>query len=117
MLKSRINGIDSVPPISNSYDVSDDIERYLKSYPSTPKEKVTPEYIRNWWNLEKHEFPRMALVARDYLCIPLSEVDIERLFSMGKNVIGVKRYSMTDSTLHALMMLKCHTCKNDIDDS
>ena len=33
----------------------------------------------------------MAAAARDYLAIPASEVDIERLFSIRRDILGVRR--------------------------
>jgi hypothetical protein len=48
----------------------------------------------------------MAKVARDYIPIPSSEADIERLFNDGRDILGVRRWSIKGNTLRTLMMLK-----------
>ena len=48
----------------------------------------------------------MAQAARDYLAIPSSEADIERLFSLGRDILGIQRFSMGMDTMRALVLLK-----------
>ena len=48
----------------------------------------------------------MAQVARDYLAIPALEVDIKRLFSLGRDILGIRRFSMSIDTLRTLILLK-----------
>lgn len=48
----------------------------------------------------------MAKAARDYLPIPPSEVDIERIFSEGRDIIGVRRWGLDGGTLSTIMKLK-----------
>ena len=48
----------------------------------------------------------MSQVARDYLPIPLAEVDVERLFSEGRDLMGLRRYSMAPDTMIAAMMAR-----------
>jgi len=52
------------------------------------------------------EFPCMAQAARDYLCVPASEVDIERLFNVGRDILGIRRFSMSGETLRTMILLK-----------
>lgn len=59
----------------------------------------------DWWKVHKKEYPRMAAAARDYLAIPASEVSVERLFNTGRDVLGVRRFSMKGETLRILMLL------------
>jgi hypothetical protein len=47
----------------------------------------------------------MAAAARDYLAILASEVSVERLFNAGRDVLGVRRYSMKAETMRILMLL------------
>jgi hypothetical protein len=48
----------------------------------------------------------MAQAARGYLVIPASEVDIERLFSLGRDILGIRRFLMSMSTLRTLILLR-----------
>ena len=45
-------------------------------------------------------------MARDYLAIPASEVDIKRLFSLGRDILGIRRFSMSMNTLRTLILLR-----------
>jgi hypothetical protein len=48
----------------------------------------------------------MAKAARRYLAIPVSEVAVERLFSATRDVLGLRRHSMTSETMRFLMLLR-----------
>ena len=47
----------------------------------------------------------MAAAARDYLAIPASEVAVERLFSNGRDLLGVRRGSMKAETMRMLTLM------------
>jgi len=87
----------------------DDIDRYFDS-PSVKfvlnEKECQVQWILNWWAAHKQEFPLMFAVARDYLPIPGAEVDIERLFNIARNILGLRRISMSAETLRALILLK-----------
>jgi hypothetical protein len=48
----------------------------------------------------------MFQAVRDYLPIPGSEGDVERLFNTGRDILGIRRFSMTGDMLQMMMMLK-----------
>jgi hypothetical protein len=48
----------------------------------------------------------MARAAREYLAVPSSEVDCERLFNTGRDLLGVRRWSMSGDTMRVMMLLK-----------
>ena len=48
----------------------------------------------------------MYAVARDYLAIPGAEVDVERLFNIGRDLLGLRRVSMKGETIRAIMIVK-----------
>jgi hypothetical protein len=50
----------------------------------------------------------MFQVARDYLPIPGAEVDVERLFNIAREILGLRRALMSVETLRALVLLKDH---------
>ncbi|KAK9475625.1 hypothetical protein V1514DRAFT_320162 [Lipomyces japonicus] len=45
------------------------------------------------------------MAARDYLAIPAAELSIERLFSGGRDLIGVRRYNLNGDTMRKLILL------------
>lgn len=48
----------------------------------------------------------MSQVAQDYLAIPAGEVDVERLFSSGRDLISIQRHSLSIDTMRTLMILR-----------
>ena len=48
----------------------------------------------------------MAAIAQDFLSIPRAEVDIERLFNISQEILGLRRYSITRETIRALILLR-----------
>jgi len=61
---------------------------------------------KQWWSGNSYVFPLMARAARDYLPIPASEADIERLFSNGRDILGVRRWALQGQTMQALTLCK-----------
>ena len=45
-------------------------------------------------------------MARDYLAIPALEVDIKRLFSLGRDILGIRRFLISIDTLRTLILLR-----------
>jgi hypothetical protein len=82
-----------------------DIQHYLDSPLLSITDTSDPNWLCNWWNTHKNEYPRMASAARDYLAIPASEVQVERLFSGGRDLLGVRRFSMKGETMRMLMLM------------
>jgi hAT family C-terminal dimerisation region len=48
----------------------------------------------------------MVAAARDYLTIPASEVAYKRLFSVGRDMIGLRRFSLHVDTMRQLSLLR-----------
>jgi hypothetical protein len=48
----------------------------------------------------------MLRVARDYPEIPTSEVDCERCFGGGRDLLRIGRYSINANTMRTMMLLK-----------
>jgi hypothetical protein len=48
----------------------------------------------------------MFVVVRDYLLIPGAEVDVERLFNIARDILGLRRMVISSGTLRALILLK-----------
>jgi hAT family C-terminal dimerisation region len=45
-------------------------------------------------------------MAKDYLSIPGTSVTVERVFSGGRDILGIRRYSLGPETFRTLMILK-----------
>jgi hypothetical protein len=85
-----------------------DIDRYFDDPLAQIIEDILkdPNWLFNWWKLRKDEYPCMAAAARDYLAIPALEVSCERLFSSGRDLIGLRRFSLNPNTMRQLSILR-----------
>ena len=93
--------------------ITNEIDDYLDSKPvKTPPStnSTTAEddlaQVLNWWRTNQFVYPRMARIARDFIGIAAAEVGVERLFSQGRDQIGLRRYSLLPATMKMLTMLK-----------
>jgi len=98
-------------PYAVDIDMDDehDIDWYIDSprvkHKLKAKEDQT-QWILNWWKANMGEYPCIAQAARDYLAIPVLEVDIKRLFSLGRDILSIRRFSMSMDTLRTLILLR-----------
>ena len=56
----------------------------------------------------------MFAVAHDYLLIPGAEVDIERLFNITRDILGLQRTLMSAETMRALVLVKDYICRKAV---
>jgi len=95
-----------------SSDKTSDIAQYLNSDVAEFDEKNSKkDWIYKWWQGHVDEYPRMAAAARDYLAVPGAEVDVERLFNSGRDLLGLRRWSLSSGTMRKLLILKDSLCK------
>lgn len=89
-----------------------DVDRYFDSAtvgcPHGGAEEGTVDWVLQWWKVNVFEFPSMARAARDYLAVPSTEVGVERVFSGARDVLGLRRHSMSAETMRWLVLLKSH---------
>ena len=62
--------------------------------------------LETWRQYEK-DLPRIAKLARKYLCLAASSALVERLFSVAGKVFRPDRCRMSDKVFESLMMIKC----------
>ena len=91
-------------------EAENDIDRYFDG-PVIPLALVNGnaslvQQVLDWWAIHKHEFLLIFVIARDFLPIPGAEVDVERLFNIGRESLGLRRMSMSVKTMRALVLLK-----------
>ncbi|KZT31220.1 hATC-domain-containing protein [Sistotremastrum suecicum HHB10207 ss-3] len=92
LLESRF--ADDEPTVEEE---DDEIKTYLREGRA---KKVNP---LEWWKKNKKEFPRLARMARDFLAIPGSSVSVERSFSIGRDLVSLRRASLSESTIREMM--------------
>jgi hypothetical protein len=51
-----------------------------------------PEWGLQWWKANTLQFPIMSRVSSGYLAIPVSEIDVERLFSSSRDLVDLWKY-------------------------
>lgn len=52
------------------------------------------------------QYPRLARMARDFLAIPGSSVCVERCLNIGRDVISLRRASLSAETIRLLMTFR-----------
>ena len=104
-LESRV--FRRLPPVEASHPIQlvSDIDRYFDSPRVSADGTGGADWLLDWWYRHRHEFPQMATAARDFLAIPASEVAVERLFSRGRDLLGIRRHSMSAETMRMLVLL------------
>ena len=81
-------------------DSQSEVESYLREN-SAPLE-IDP---LNWWKLNGVRFPRLATLARRYLCVPGTSVPSERVFSAAGLTVNRLRTRLTPEHVDMLIFL------------
>lgn len=79
---------------------TDEVCQYIAE--KTPTKETQP---LQWWSMNEHRFPKLSLLAKNYLCIPATSTPSERLFSKAGNVITKKRNCLKPKTVDAILFL------------
>ena len=56
-----------------------------------------------WWKSHASQFPLLSKLATEVLSIPGVSVAVERLFNVGRDVIGIRRHSLGSGSVSSLM--------------
>lgn len=80
-----------------------EVEKYL-AHP--PEERDSNPL--DWWRLNSHRYPKLAILARRYLATPASSAASERLFSKLKLTATASRHGLNAETLCMLLFVSCH---------
>lgn len=119
----RNNDVEQTPP-SSEYSVrsfmqrcmaesnyKNDVDRYYESdviHAKVVKDTSSFEFAVKWWRDNQSEYPVMSRVARHYLAIPSTSVNVERLFNVGRDVLQIRRQNMSAELFRQTMLLKDH---------
>jgi hypothetical protein len=79
----------------------DEVDKYLTQRCEDPS--IDPI---DYWKVHCKQFPGLSTVAKDILPIPGSSVAVERIFNCGRDMLGLRRYSLKPETFSALMFGK-----------
>jgi len=90
----------------NSYKI---VQRILYFYDENGVEK--PNSPLQWWSVNAKKFPRLAKLAKKYLCIPATSAPAERLFSHAGLVITEKRNRLHEDVAADLIYLNMNWSK------
>jgi len=89
-----------------------DIDRYLDApaitWDDEDETNYDPDWILKWWKTSAGQFPYMAKAARALLAVPSAEVDVERLFSGGRDLLGIRRFGLNGESMRILTLLKAY---------
>eukprot|EP01103_Thecamoeba_quadrilineata_P007407 TRINITY_DN1728_c0_g1_i3.p1 TRINITY_DN1728_c0_g1~~TRINITY_DN1728_c0_g1_i3.p1 ORF type:complete len:245 (+),score=25.64 TRINITY_DN1728_c0_g1_i3:245-979(+) len=64
----------------------------------------------NWWVLKEPAYPKLAQVARKYLCLPVSSLPSERVFSKAGWLVSKRRCSLGDDNVSNLAFIAANNC-------
>ena len=78
----------------------DELDRFLRE-PIVGSEVNTLD----WWSKNTERFPKLACLAKKYLCIPATSVPAERVFSTAGNIVNHKRSSLLPENTDILIFL------------
>ena len=62
-----------------------------------------------FWKEQRHTYPTLQKLAKQYLSIPASSGPVERLFSVAGKIFRPDRCRLTDSVFEKLMSVKCNS--------
>ena len=95
------NIFDNLPCLvePKSSELRDELDRYL----STDPEQV--DNVLVWWNDRSASFPSLSRMALNYLSIPATSVDVERVFSRGRLLLSHTRSRLSAQTTRCLLCL------------
>jgi hypothetical protein len=78
-----------------------------EDYLSTPCVKQVKGFqILEWWSKNESFYPHLAKVAKDILAIPITQVGVERVFNIARDVLGDRRHRLSAQAFREIMIFK-----------
>lgn len=88
--------------------IGNDFDRFFADPVVRYQRWVGIDWALDWFKTNGQSYKMVAKAARDLFAIPSVEVDIERLFSEGRNAYGLRRTTMDASSMQMARLLKSH---------
>uniref|UniRef100_A0A803JGT7 BED-type domain-containing protein n=1 Tax=Xenopus tropicalis TaxID=8364 RepID=A0A803JGT7_XENTR len=82
----------------------ENIKMELRAYLQTTEVDSDADPLK-WWRCYQANFPRVAKLAQQYLCIPATSSPSERVFSTGGNIVTCHRAALKPDTVDCLVFL------------
>ncbi|KAE8575740.1 hypothetical protein XENTR_v10003928 [Xenopus tropicalis] len=82
----------------------ENIKMELRAYLQTTEVESDADPLK-WWRCYQANFPRVAKLAQQYLCIPATSAPSERVFSTGGNIVTCHRAALKPETVDRLVFL------------
>ncbi|KAF5347520.1 hypothetical protein D9758_014517 [Tetrapyrgos nigripes] len=96
------NRFDDLPALKppKAGELGDELDRYLSA------DVEATDDVLGWWYGRKKDFPTLYRMGLDYLIIPATSTDVERVFSRGRFLLPYVRNRLSADTTRALMCLR-----------
>ena len=115
--------LSDVRPIA-SEEIENEVDMYLMEQSlalvaASKKEKVSLEKYDPlmWWRKNESSYPFLSKIAMSLLATPGGAVSTERLFNAGRDVIGIRRASLSSGSIGPLMFGYNYLLKSSIYES
>jgi hAT family C-terminal dimerisation region len=92
--------------IQGSSKQESDIDRYFEDGVINVSDVSKDNWWFEWQNAHQGEYSQMLRAAREFLPLPALGVICARLFSTGREMLGLRRYRLDGETMRLLMLLK-----------
>lgn len=92
-------------------DVDEELSRYYRlaqcdMFAAVPDSEATVMVDPlAWWKEHQHEYPRIAVLARRFLCIAPTSVPCERAFPKAGWIVNKRRCSLSDGHISSLVFV------------
>ena len=77
-------------------------------YQLDPKDPLYEPNVAGYWKNNTGRFPNLSRMARDILAVQGGSVGVERIFSMGRDVIPYRRNRLESKSIRATMIAKSY---------
>lgn len=88
---------DETQAITSGYD---EIKYFIREPPLHPDSSAL-----EWWRRNHDRFPRLAELARKFMCVPATSVPSERVFSTSGSIVNKQRCSLKPENVDMLVFL------------
>ena len=81
---------------------------YINELHAYLQQEIMEEDSLTWWKVASYgAYPKIVILAKDFLSISVTSAQAERFFSSGRGIITYTRSRLNTKSIAALMTLKC----------